>query len=158
MLPTKNTVAKPKTASVRAAPVPAASASETDGIFTGKTFIIAEDIDINSEIIIALLEHTGAAFVRARDGIEALAAYTAAPDSVDLILMDINMPNMDGYEATRRIRGSGLSGAGNIPVVALTANVYREDVEACIACGMNGHLGKPADAAAIIACLREHLK
>jgi len=71
--------------------------------------------------------------------------------------MDIHMPDMDGYEATRRIRASGLQRASTVPIVAMTANVFREDVERCLAIGMDGHLGKPVDLDLLLAELNKHL-
>jgi CheY-like chemotaxis protein len=71
--------------------------------------------------------------------------------------MDVHMPGMDGYEATRRIRSSGLRGADAIPIVAMTANVFREDIDRCLASGMNSHLGKPVDVDLLIAELTKYL-
>jgi CheY-like chemotaxis protein len=124
------------------------------GIFTGKRILVADDVDINREILQALIEHTGVSIDNANDGEEALELFSANPGDYDLILMDVQMPRMDGYEATRRIRASGLPGAETIPIYALTANVFREDREACLACGANGHLGKPIDVDTLMETLR----
>jgi len=129
----------------------------SNGIFSGRRILLAEDVEINREILFALLEHTGIHIDSAEDGKAALEKFTAAPDSYDLILMDIHMPNMDGYETTTRIRKSGLIGADSIPIVAMTANVFREDIERCLSSGMNSHLGKPVDATEVIAQLKEYL-
>ena len=126
-------------------------------IFGGLRALVAEDVEINREIIEALLGHTGLAMDFACDGIEAVDRFTAAPSIYDIILMDVNMPEMDGYEATRRIRSSGLAEAATIPIIAMTANVFREDVDNCIAAGMNGHLGKPVDADEVVVKMREAL-
>ena len=128
-----------------------------DNIFSGRRVLLAEDVEINREIAAALLEHTGVLIDPANDGVEAFEKFAAAPGSYDLILMDIHMPGMDGYEATRRIRGSGLPGADVIPIIAMTANVFREDIERCLACGMNSHLGKPIDPNEVIERLKEYL-
>ena len=128
-----------------------------DGIFTGKSILIAEDVDINREIIAALLEDTGIVISFAFNGAEAVEKFLAAPDAYELILMDIQMPFMDGYEATARIRSSGLPGADSIPIIAMTANVLREDIERSISSGMNGHLGKPIDINEVINKLKEYL-
>ena len=131
--------------------------SAEEGIFIGKKILLAEDVEINREITLALLEHTGIEIDFAFDGEEAVEKFSQAPNLYELILMDVHMPNMDGYEATRRIRASDLPGASVIPIVAMTANVFREDIESCIASGMNGHLGKPIDSDELIATLRRYL-
>jgi signal transduction histidine kinase len=128
-----------------------------DGIFRGKRVLLAEDIEINCEVLSSLIEHTEVTLEYAEDGNEALGKFTSDPDGYDLILMDVHMPNMGGYEATRRIRASGLNRSAAIPIIAMTANVFREDIERCRAAGMNGHLGKPIDAAAVIAKMKEYL-
>ncbi|MDL2271448.1 response regulator [Desulfovibrio sp. OttesenSCG-928-I05] len=114
--------------------------------YHGQTFMVAEDVEINREIIKEILEGTGAAIVFAEDGREAVTMFAEQPDKYDLILMDIQMPEMDGYEATRIIRSSDCAAAKTVPIVAMTANVFREDVERCLAAGMNSHIGKPIDA------------
>ncbi|MDL2279392.1 response regulator [Desulfovibrio sp. OttesenSCG-928-G11] len=127
------------------------------GIFKGKRILLAEDMEINREIIEALLEHTGLEMVFAGDGREALELYSSEPQAFELILMDVQMPRMDGREATKRIRASGLPGADAIPIIAMTANVFKEDVEHCLATGMNGHLGKPIDPDEVICVLKRYL-
>ena len=126
--------------------------------FSGRHILIAEDVDINREIVSALLESTGVVISFAFDGLEAVEKYRCAPDAYELILMDIQMPKMDGYEATRRIRSSGMPNAERIPIVAMTANVFSEDIQRCLESGMNGHLGKPVDVKEVIAKFREHLR
>jgi CheY-like chemotaxis protein len=71
--------------------------------------------------------------------------------------MDVQMPEMDGYEATRQIRASALARAEEVPIIAMTANVFREDIEQCLAAGMNGHVGKPLDFHEVMDKLREYL-
>ena len=127
------------------------------GIFAGKKVLIAEDVEINREIISILLEETELDITFAHDGEQAIQAYRSSPDSFGLILMDIQMPRMDGYEATKIIRASGLPGCECIPIIAMTANVFKDDVDRCYAAGMNGHLGKPVDINEVISKLSEYL-
>ncbi|MDR3224902.1 MAG: response regulator [Clostridiales Family XIII bacterium] len=113
------------------------------GTYEGRRILLAEDVEINREIILSHLEKTGILVDCAENGKEASEMFFAAPEGYDLILMDIQMPIMDGYEATTRIRGMGFSGAKEIPIIALTANIFKEDIDRSAAVGMNGHLGKP---------------
>ncbi|MDR0851621.1 MAG: response regulator [Clostridiales Family XIII bacterium] len=111
--------------------------------FTGKTLLIAEDIDINREIVTTLLEPTNITIECAANGKEAVEMYKAGNGKYQLIFMDIQMPEMDGYEATRAIRASGTPDAMQIPIIAMTANVFKEDIDKAKEAGMNDHLGKP---------------
>lgn len=113
--------------------------------FYGKTALLVEDVEINREIVMAMLEETGLSFLCAENGREALDIFMAAPDKIDVILMDVNMPEMDGVEATRRIRGLGTPEGIRIPIIAMTANVLSNEVETYLAAGMNDHVGKPID-------------
>jgi len=113
--------------------------------YHGHNIMIAEDIEINREIMAAVLEETGLSIDFAENGQEAVSLYKKQPGRYSLIFMDIQMPEMDGYEATRQIRSLADEYAGTIPIVAMTANVFREDIESCLAAGMNDHLGKPID-------------
>ena len=128
-----------------------------NGEFAGKRILIAEDVDINREIVEAFLEDTGVEIDFAYNGIDAVTKFLANPGDYGLILMDIQMPEMDGYEAVRNIRSSSVKEAQTIPVIAMTANVLREDVERCMEAGMNGHLGKPIDIEMLTATLRQYL-
>ncbi|MDR0331717.1 MAG: response regulator [Chitinispirillales bacterium] len=121
--------------------------------FEGKSILVAEDVEINREILILLLEDTGIAIDCAQNGLEAVDMVTAAPAKYDLIFMDVQMPKMDGLEATRRIRAQGKT----LPIVAMTANVFKSDVDACLAAGMNDHIGKPIDIDAVMEKLRKYL-
>jgi len=127
------------------------------GFFAGKRILIVEDMEMNREIISALLEDTGVEINFAFHGAEAVEKYSSAFKEYGLIFMDIQMPEMDGYEATKRIRSSGLPGADQIPIIAMSANAFPEDIEHCFAAGMNGHLAKPIDVHEVIAKLREYL-
>ena len=135
----------------------AESAEKENGTLEGQHILIAEDVDINREIIATLLEDTGVMIDFAVSGAEAVGKVTSQPDKYGLILMDIQMPEMDGYEATRTIRACGIHPAENIPIIAMTANVFREDIERCLEAGMNDHLGKPVDLCEIIAKLKKYL-
>ena len=113
--------------------------------FSGYRILLVEDIEINREIVMALLESTGIEIDCAVNGLEAVQMFSEHPDAYDIIFMDIQMPEMDGFEATRRIRSSAFARASTVPIVAMTANVFKEDIEKCLASGMNDHLGKPLD-------------
>jgi CheY-like chemotaxis protein len=102
-------------------------------------------VDINREIVQSLLEPTQVEIDCAENGAVAVRMFTETPEKYDLILMDIQMPEMDGYEATRYIRSLDIPAAKNIPIMAMTANVFKEDIEKCLAAGMNCHIGKPLD-------------
>jgi len=122
------------------------------------TILIAEDIDINREIMSAVLAETGISIDYAENGRVAVTMFEKSHEKYDLILMDINMPDIDGYEATRQIRAFDLKKAGDIPIIAMTANVFKEDIEKCINAGMNAHTGKPIDADELFKKLSQHLK
>ncbi len=127
------------------------------GCFAGYRVLLAEDVDINREIAQALLEDTGLVLEEAENGLEAVRKFQANPARYDLILMDIHMPEVDGYEATRRIRDSDIPEARLVPIVAMTANVFREDIERCLAAGMNDHIGKPINLDELLEKLRANL-
>lgn len=112
----------------------------------GMNVLLAEDNELNAEIAQALLESEGIVVTRAADGNKAVDLYVGRPaGSFDAILMDIMMPGMDGYEATRAIRLSEKADAADIPIIALTANAFAEDAKAAHDAGMNAHLSKPID-------------
>ncbi len=128
-----------------------------DGIFAGYRVLLAEDNDINREIVISLLEHTKVIVDCAENGQQAFDMFRNTPSMYDLIFMDIHMPEVDGYEATRRIRGLEQPEAKAVPIVAMTANVFREDVERCLAAGMTDHIGKPINIEELIAKMKQYL-
>jgi len=119
--------------------------------------LLAEDVDINREIVLSLLEPTSLKIECAENGLMALNMFTENPDRYDMILMDVQMPEMDGYEATRMIRAMNTPEALKIPIVAMTANVFREDVAKCIEAGMDDHVGKPLDLSEVFRVLRKYL-
>ena len=114
--------------------------------FEGKRFLLAEDNEINAMIVIELLARRGAAVERAENGQAVVERFRSMPaGTYDAILMDIQMPVLNGWEAAERIRGLNRDDAAAIPIIALSANDYTEDVERSLAAGMNGHVGKPID-------------
>jgi len=116
---------------------------KTAGIHKGKRVLLVEDMEINREIILTLLEPTLLEIDCAENGKEAVRIFSEAPEKYDLIFMDVQMPEMDGYEATRCIRALDNPKAKHIPIIAMTANVFREDIEKCLKAGMDDHVGKP---------------
>jgi len=145
--------------------------------FSSTSILLAEDVEINREIVLSLLEDSGLDIDCAENGLEALEKFKASPSRYSLILMDIHMPGMDGFEATRRIRAFEKEFEGNllefadrscksftegetrsydrnlhkqIPIIAMTANVFKEDVKKCLAYGMTSHLGKPIEYEALM--------
>lgn len=95
------------------------------------------------EIVEFMLKSAGAEVVKAFDGKSAVRAFAADPAGYDAILMDLMMPVMDGYAAARAIRASGQTRAGTVPIIAMSANAYAEDVKKCLDSGMNAHISKP---------------
>jgi CheY-like chemotaxis protein/HPt (histidine-containing phosphotransfer) domain-containing protein len=126
----------------------------TCGDLIGKRVLVAEDNPVNQEVVQELLTDVGMRVDVAGNGIEALQA--AGLHRYDLVLMDMQMPGMDGLEATRRIRE--LPGWQDIPIVAMTANAFQEDREACMSAGMNDHLGKPVDPPLLFAMLARWIR
>ncbi|MDR1566612.1 MAG: response regulator [Treponema sp.] len=127
------------------------------GCFRGYRILLAEDVLINREIVLTLLESTELEIDCVENGVEAVKKFSAAPDRYNMIFMDVQMPEMDGFEATRRIRSLGMQRAKIIPIVAMTANVFKEDIEKCLASGMNDHVGKPIDFDEVMKKLRQYL-
>ncbi len=125
--------------------------------FSGKTILVAEDIEINREILLSLVEGTGLNIDCVVNGKEALERIQQYPNRYDFVFMDIQMPLMDGLEATRRIRALPDPRAKRLPIVAMTANVFKEDIEGCRAAGMDGHIGKPLDINEVFAKLHQFL-
>jgi CheY-like chemotaxis protein len=125
--------------------------------FNGKTLLLAEDIAINREIFISLMSDTGLLIECAEDGKEAVDMVEADPGKYDIVLMDVQMPRMSGYEATRHIRALPALQGVKLPIIAMTANVFTSDIEESLAAGMDAHLGKPLDMERVFQVLGEHL-
>jgi CheY-like chemotaxis protein len=127
------------------APGEAASDEEMSFDFSGRRVLLAEDIEINREIVLAYLEDTGAVTDTAENGLQAVEMYEQADGAYHIILMDIQMPEMDGCTAASLIRRIESESGRGVPIVAMTANAFREDIEMCIRSGMNDHIAKPID-------------
>jgi|TergutMp193P3_1026864.scaffolds.fasta_scaffold01736_4 signal transduction histidine kinase/ActR/RegA family two-component response regulator len=126
--------------------------------FTGKRCLVVDDIEINREIILELLSHTGMEFDTAYNGANALEKFKSSPEGYfNIILMDMQMPVMDGCMAASEIRRLGRPDASTVQIIAMTANVLREDVVRAAEAGMNAHLGKPIEIAEMFKVLRECL-
>jgi CheY-like chemotaxis protein len=122
------------------------TADEKDNPLTGLRFLAAEDNMINADILKELLEMEGARCEIAGNGLAALAMFRSSkPGYYDMLLMDVSMPIMDGYEATRQIRKLDREDAATIPILAMTANTFAEDMDKSFAAGMNAHITKPLD-------------
>ena len=136
--------------------------TDIKGIFKGRKVLLAEDVEINREIVMSLVEPTQLEVDYAVNGMEAVVMFEKSPDKYELILMDVQMPEMDGYEATRRIREfeaerGKIETRPQVPIIAMTANVFREDIERCLKIGMNGHIGKPIDMGEFFGTLSKYL-
>lgn len=127
--------------------------------FEGKKILLVEDNELNQEIAVEILGETGFVIDVADDGEVAVEKMKEAqPGQYDLILMDIQMPKMNGYEATRRIRALDNSEIANIPIIAMTANAFDEDRKEALNAGMNGHIAKPIDIPVLLEVLHDILK
>ncbi|MDL2254017.1 response regulator [Ruminococcaceae bacterium OttesenSCG-928-I18] len=145
--------APPETPAAR----PCAPGSEDPADFQNRRILLAEDIEINREVVLAMLEPTGLRVDCAENGLVACRMFEEAGGAYDLVFMDVQMPEMDGYEATEKIRAMALPGAKTVPIIAMTANVFREDVEQAKRAGMDGHIGKPLDSQELLDLLTQYL-
>jgi signal transduction histidine kinase/CheY-like chemotaxis protein len=127
------------------------------GEFKGRTALLVDDIEINREIVISILEETGLSIEVAGNGAEAIEQFINNQGRFDIILMDVQMPVMDGYIATERIRALDITNAKKIPIIAMTANVFKEDIENSKKAGMNEHIGKPINLPELLLILRKYL-
>ena len=124
--------------------------------FLGKKMLLVEDVEINREVFMSLLEGSGILFEIAENGKEALKKVADPTNKYDLVLMDVRMPEMDGLEATRRIRELNKQ-AKSLPIIAMTANVFTDDIIRCLEAGMDDHIGKPIDLADTLFKIRKYL-
>jgi CheY-like chemotaxis protein len=154
-----------------------AEQAKISSLFEGRHILLAEDVEINREIVLTLLESSGLEIDCAENGVEAVRMFTEAPHKYNMIFMDVQMPEMDGYEATRQIRAIEAKERGkttsmefpketpqllserpqSVPIIAMTANVFREDIEQCLEAGMTSHIGKPLDMDELFRTLRQYL-
>lgn len=119
--------------------------------------LLAEDNDLNWEIANELLSEVGFKLEWAEDGQICYNKFKANPDNYDLILMDIRMPNMNGYEATKAIRALGTPKAKNIPIIAMSADAFSDDIQRCLDSGMNAHIAKPIDVSSVIKIIKKYI-
>jgi putative signal transduction histidine kinase len=127
--------------------------------FKGKRILLVEDNELNREIAEELIGATGASVESAEDGVQAVKKFKESAEGYyDLILMDVQMPHMDGYEATRCIRALGRSDAQKVPIFAMTANAFAEDVQKSREAGMNAHISKPLDIRAVYKQMNRYLQ
>ena len=127
--------------------------------FEGKKILLVEDNELNQEIAVEILQEEGFIMDVADDGVVAVEKIkTSDPGCYDLILMDIQMPVLNGYEATKQIRALNRPGLSDIPIIAMTANAFDEDKKTAFAAGMNGHIAKPIDIPKLMELLTNVLK
>jgi CheY-like chemotaxis protein len=121
--------------------------------------LLVEDNELNMEIAREILKEEGAEITEAENGQIALERFVSSkPGSFDVIIMDVMMPVMNGYDATRAIRNSSHPQAGSIPIIAMTANAYRQDVEMAMEAGMNAHVAKPINVKMLLSVLGQYVK
>ena len=125
--------------------------------FNGAYILLVDDVEINREIVQALLEPYHITILHAVNGVDGITQYNSNVETIDLILMDIQMPEMDGYDATRAIRKLPHDKARMVPIIAMSANVFKEDIDRSIESGMNDHLGKPVNMEELLNLLRRYL-
>lgn len=137
---------------------PEAALPDAAASIAGRRLLVAEDNELNREIAVYLLQEAGAMVDQAADGKEAVEMFAAsAPGTYDAVLMDVMMPELDGLAATRAIRGMDRPDA-QLPIIAMTANLFDEDVAACLAAGMDAHIPKPLEAGQMIRTIAEWLE
>ena len=128
--------------------------ADATGKFTDRRMLLVDDVGINRMIVVSMLDGTGISIDEAADGIAAVDAFMAsAENTYDIILMDVQMPGMDGYEASTAIRALDRPDAGKVPIVALTANAFKDDIDKALQHGMNAHIAKPVEIEKLLAVL-----
>ena len=129
------------------------------GSIDRKRFLLVEDNELNMDISEILLKDAGANITKAMNGLQAVDVFKKnPPGTFDMILMDVMMPIMDGYEATRCIRSLERTDAKEIPIIAMTANAFAEDVKKAKQAGMNAHLAKPLDVGKMLTMIAKYVK
>jgi CheY-like chemotaxis protein len=133
---------------------------ETGVSLEGHHVLLVEDVEINREIVLTILEPMGLKIDCAENGKQAIEMFCNEPEKYEMIFMDVQMPEMDGYDATRSIRDfENKSKTGKkAPIIAMTANVFKEDIAKCIEAGMDDHIGKPLDFDIVLEKLHAYLK
>ena len=140
---------------IKSSVIESKNAEETPD-FSDISLLLAEDVVINQEIFISLLESTKIDIETANNGLIALEKFRENPDKYDIIIMDVQMPEMDGIKATMAIRDLDIKKAKTIPIIAMTANVFKEDVDKCLEAGMNDHLAKPIELGNVIEKIKQY--
>ncbi|MDR2357303.1 MAG: response regulator [Oscillospiraceae bacterium] len=136
-----------------------AGAEDLTGKFAGRKLLLVDDVEINRMIVATMIEDTGAEIIEADDGVAAVDAFMkSAVGEIDVILMDVQMPTMDGYEAAGAIRALRRPDAETVPIIALTANAFKEDIDKAVRSGMNSHIAKPVEIETLLGELRKYLK
>ncbi|AEF82881.1 ATP-binding protein [Leadbettera azotonutricia] len=133
-------------------------AIEDQAPFENKRFLIVDDVEVNRDILGEMLEETGAIIDSAVNGRDAVEKFCEKKGAYDFLLMDLHMPEMDGFEASRRIRASGLPGATRVPIIAVTADIGGEVMAKCTEAGINDHVGKPIDFMHLIGMISRYLQ
>jgi CheY-like chemotaxis protein/nitrogen-specific signal transduction histidine kinase len=134
-------------------------AEDLTGRFAGRRILLVDDVEINRMIVATMIEDAGAEIIEADDGVSAVEAFKgSAEGDIDLILMDVQMPTMDGYEATGVIRALPRADAATVPIIALTANAFKEDIDKAVSSGMNSHIAKPVELETLVGALLKYLK
>ena len=142
-----------------ASPAEAAPSQEEPMDFTGRRVLLAEDNELNYEIACELLQELGMEVDWAQDGQVCVEKFLQSqPDWYDIVLMDLRMPQMTGFEAARAIRHMSREDAGRIPIIAVSADAFYDDIQRCLDSGMNAHTPKPMDIGEVSRLMSKYLK